>query len=125
MGSTEDFPGHPSFHALSKRGNVHSVMNNTKWDELRLAMHNLGELSPSWRTNDVNGYICPWDGDWFHHFRQGGYATIEWVEIRTKTAEQTAAVLESLRKIHLPGLRIDEGFRVYGYARDGVAINYL
>lgn len=101
------------------------VMNDTKWDELRLAMYNLGDLRPRWRTKEVNGYVCHWDGEWFYHFREGGYSTIEWVEIETSSADQDAAVLELLREIHLPGHRTDQGFRVYGYVQDGAAVDWL
>jgi hypothetical protein len=102
-------------------------MNNTKWDELRLAMYNLDAPGIRWRTKDVSGYISSWDGEWFYHFRirDGGYASIEWVEIRVVSADQDAAVLALLRQIHLPGHRIDQGFRIYGYASDGVAIDYV
>jgi hypothetical protein len=100
-------------------------MNNTKWDELRLAMHNLGDLKPLWRTKDVAGYVSPWDDDWYYHFRDGSYASIEWVEIQVLSAEQDAAILARLRQVHLPGHRIAKGFRIYGYARDGVAIDYV
>ena len=100
-------------------------MNNTKWDELRLAMYNLGDLRPRWRTKDVSGYLSPWDGEWFYHFRDGGYVSIEWVEIQVISPEQDAAVLALLRKIHLPGHRIEQGFRIYGYGQDGVAIDYV
>ncbi len=48
--------------------NLVAVMNDTKWDELRLAMYEL-EPSPAYRTKCwENGYIPPWDGEWFHHF---------------------------------------------------------
>ncbi len=102
-----------------------SLMNNTKWDELRLAMHNLGGLRPLWRTKDVSGYVCPWDGDWFYRFREGGYLSIEWVEIQALSPDQGAAVLAILQQIHLPGHRIAEGFRIYGFAPDSVAIDYI
>src|SRR5262249_21546746 len=100
-------------------------MNDTKWDELRLAMYNLGAFRPSWRTKDVSGFLSSWDGEWYYHFRQGGYSSIEWLEIKVETAEQDAAVLKILQEIHLPGHRIDEGFRIYGYLRDGVAVDYI
>ena len=56
----------------------HQVMNDTKWEEIRWAMvHYLKCIR--WRTKDIeNGYICPWDGEWFYHFRLGGYECIEW-----------------------------------------------
>ena len=100
-------------------------MNNTKWDELRLAMYGLGCLSPSWRTEDLSGYVSSLDGDWFYHFREGGYASIEWVEIMVTTPEQGAAVEAALRRVHVPGYRFENGFRVYGYAAEGQAMDYL
>ena len=104
---------------------MYPLMNDTKWDELRLAMFGLGELSPLWRTKDINGYDCPWDGEWFYRFRIGGYSTIEWVEIQVSTDEQVPSVFDILHKIHLPGHRVEGGFRVYGYAPQGLAEAYL
>jgi hypothetical protein len=101
------------------------LMNDTKWDELRLAMYELGDLYPRWRTKDLSGYVCPWDGEWFYHFREGGYNTIEWVEIQVTTPAQDAAVLGALRDIHVSGHRIEGGFRVYGHVKEGVAIDYV
>lgn len=88
-------------------------------------MYNLGELRPRWRIKETNGHICPWDGEWFYHFRDGGYATIEWVEIQTSSVDQNAAILELLQEIHLPGHPIDQGFRVDGYVSEGVAVDWL
>lgn len=102
-----------------------ALMNDTKWNEVRLAMYGLGKLSPRWRTKDVQGPISQWDGEWFYHFCNGGYATAEWVEVQISSPEQDAAVLRCLREIHLPGHRVDGGFRIYGYVPDGSAINYI
>jgi hypothetical protein len=104
---------------------MQAILNNTKWDELRLAMYGLGSESPKWRTKDLSGHICPWDREWFYHFRDGGYESIEWVEIEVLSSAQDATVLALLRQIHLPGHRIDRGFRVYGHLRDGDAIDYI
>jgi hypothetical protein len=100
-------------------------MNDTKWDELRRAMYGLGELCPAWRTKDISGYLSRWDGDWHHHFREGSYASIEWVEIRVLSPAQEAAVLAALREVHVPGERAEHGFRVYGHAQVGASLNYL
>jgi len=100
-------------------------MNNTKWDDLRLSMYNLDRLSPRWRTKDLSGFICPWDGEWFYHFRSGGYESIEWVELDIISPAQDAAVLDSLRQIHVPGHRIDQGFRIYGYASSELSLDYI
>lgn len=102
-----------------------SLMNDTKWNELRLAMYGLGELHPCWRTKDISGFVSPWDGEWLHHFRAGDYSSIEWVEIQILSPQQDASVLKLLREIHLPGHRIENGFRVYGYVPDGTAISYF
>jgi hypothetical protein len=102
------------------------LMNSTKWDEVRLAMYGLEDLSPQWRTRDVKtGYVSDWDGEWFYHFRVGGYDTIEWVEIATVTEEQRMAVGDALRKIHVPGAETSSGFRIYGYAKPGQFVDYL
>jgi hypothetical protein len=100
-------------------------MSNTKWEELRLAMSQLIPR-PQWRTKDVeSGYISQWDGDWFDHFRIGGYETIEWVEIKIISDEQNAAVLNVLRTIHVPGEKIAKGYRVYGYLPPGTTIDHI
>jgi len=101
------------------------LMNNTKWNELRMAMYNLGELRPRWRARDLSGYVTDWDGEWYYHFQDGGYASIEWVEIQVLSAEQDAAVHALLREIHVPGHRIENGFRVYGYSNDGATIDFI
>lgn len=101
-------------------------MNNTKWEELRLAMHGLGDLRPQWRLRSLgSGSLSPWDGDWYYHFRLGDYNTIEWLEIKITSSDQDAAVLTALKFIHVPGHRTDQGFRVYGYASGGDALQYL
>jgi hypothetical protein len=78
-----------------------------------------------WRTKDLSGYLSPWDGEWFYHFRDDDYESIEWVEIRTTSPEQDAAVLTLIKKIHLPGHRIDQGCRIYGWIPAGFAIDYI
>lgn len=101
-------------------------MNDTKWNELRLAMYELGPLSPRWRALDVeNGYVSDWDGEWFYHFRNGGYKFIQWVEIAIESTEQRQAVLSELTKVHVPGEHTKSGFRVLGYAELDTKINYL
>ncbi len=101
-------------------------MNNTKWQEIRLAMYELGKLSPRWRTRDLkSGYVSDWDGEWFYHLRAGGFETIEWLEIATPDDHQRAVVLKALQRIHVPGEEIPTGFRVYGYAEPGRAVEYL
>ena len=105
---------------------MHPLMNDTKWDELRLAMHGLGALGPRWRTRDVeNGYVSDWDGDWFYHFRLGGYRSIHWVDVAVTGDAQRAAVWPELVRIGLPGETTATGFRIFGYAEAGQAVGYL
>src|SRR5262245_41405448 len=101
-------------------------MNNTKWEEIRLAMYGLGKLHPKWRTRDrETGFVSPWDQEWFYHFRAGGYATIEWLEIQVSGGAQRAAVLEALRAIHVPGEDNGSVLRVFGYVPLGTEVGYL
>jgi len=91
-----------------------------------MAMHSLGELKPAWRTRDIKtGHVSPWDREWCYHFQNGGYDTIEWVEIQLTSSEQRAAVLAALVSIHVPGERIEEGIRVFGFVPVGKAVGYL
>lgn len=103
-----------------------SVMNNTKWEELRFAMYELGPLTPKWRTRCIeNGYVTSWDREWFYHFREGGYEVTEWVEIEVTSQEQDTAVYQALSRIHVPGESVANGYRVYGYVPVGMSIDYL
>ena len=111
---------------LENKIDLNRVMKNTKWDELRLAMYELGSLKPRWRTCCVeNGYVCPWDREWFYHFRNGGYEIIEWVEIETTSVEQDKAVYKVLSEIHVPGEKFLNGYRFYGYVHSGEFAEYL
>lgn len=104
---------------------VASAMNNTKWDEIRLAMATL-DPSPSYRTRCIdNGYISNWDHDWLYHFRVGGYECIEWLEISCQTEHEKSNVLNALKIIHVPGGVTATGFMVYGYIKAGQAIEYI
>jgi hypothetical protein len=108
------------------RSGLIPVMNNTKWDELRLAMDSLGDRPPKWRTRDVeSGFIPEWDGEWSNHFRAGGYESIEWVEIQTSSPQQETAVLEELKRIHVPGVKSGAGFKVFGYVKHGQQVDYI
>ena len=101
-------------------------MNDTKWEELRLAMHELGPLGPRYRVRNIDsGFVSDWDGEWFYHFRVGSHAKIEWVDLRVSAGEQEDAVLQALRRIHVPGCRTEDGFKVYGYLPIGTGLDYL
>jgi hypothetical protein len=102
---------------------VHPAMNNTKWEELRLAMYGLRDMRPAWRAKDTEtGHVTEWDSEWFYHFSEGGYESIEWVEIKVTSPEQDLAVAAALKAIHVPGHRIECGFKVFGYAPSAAAL---
>lgn len=88
-------------------------------------MYGIPAPHPQWRTKDLSGHVSQWDGEWFYHFRLGGYSTIEWGEIRVLAADQDALVLTELRRIHVPGHPVEGGYRIYGYVPAGTAIDYL
>ena len=97
----------------------HSLMNNTKWEEIRLAMYEY-PISVQWRVKNIdNGYISNWDGDWFYHFRLDGYDTIEWLEIKVNNDEIKNDIVRILRKIHVPGEVFKDHIKIYGYKKDG------
>lgn len=100
-------------------------MNDTKWKEIQRAMYGLSE-SPLWRTRCVtNGFVSDWDGEWFYHFSEGGFKDIEWVEIQSNNEEQSVSILALLKAIHVPGVKTENGFKVYGYIKKGEAVDYL
>ncbi|MBE1556851.1 DUF6678 family protein [Sporosarcina limicola] len=101
------------------------VMNNTKWEEIRLVMYNY-HLNLLWRTKDVvNNNICEWDNEWYYHFSEDGYETIEWLEIKTEDEMQKNDVIKILRKINVPGEINDNIIKVYGYIKSNEYVDYL
>lgn len=101
-----------------------SLMNNTKWEEIRLAMYNY-PVKTLWRVKNIdNGYLSNWDGEWFCHFKLGGYNTIEWLEIKVDNVAIKNEVINILRKIHVPGEIFENSIKVYGYKKDGF-IDYI
>jgi hypothetical protein len=99
-------------------------MNNTKWDELRLAMHAL-DRRPFWRCRDINGHYSDDDREWFHHFRSGRYDSILYVDITADDPAHRKSIRAALKAIHLPGEETEAGFRVFGYSQTGQALVYL
>ncbi len=84
------------------------------------------QLSPQWRTQCLtNRFISSWDSEWFYHFSEGGFEDIEWLEIKVENEEQSELVLSSLKSIHVPGVKTDNGYKVYGYIPEGESVDYL
>jgi hypothetical protein len=73
------------------------LMNDTKWEEIRLAMYYYPN-NQLWRTKDIEtGFVCTWDGDWFYHFKLGEYKYIEWLEIESETEEIRNDIIKILK----------------------------
>lgn len=103
---------------------LNPAMNNTKWDELRLEMYALTP-PPSWSTLSTNGYHSQPDREWFYHFRKGGYESILQLDIQVETPAQRELVRSALKKVHVPGEEMPDGFRVFGYLQDGQAAEFI
>ena len=89
-------------------------------------MYALGKDSPKWRTKcTTNGYISDWDNEWYYHFSVGGFKDIEWVELQSSTKEQEHKILSLLKQIHVPGIKTENGYMVFGYVNEGQVIDYL
>lgn len=103
----------------------HLLMNNTKWEKIRVSMYHFPH-NVQWRTKDIeSGYISPWDGEWFYHFKDREYKSIEWLEIKIDSKEIRDEVRSILSNIHVPGVTYDDRIRVYGYVEIGSYIDYL
>ena len=103
---------------------LNPVMNNTKWEKLRLQMYALSP-TPAWSTLSTGGYRSHPDREWFYHFREGGYEDILHVDILVETSAQREAVRSALRAVHVPGEETPSGFRVFGYLFDGQGADYI
>lgn len=103
---------------------LNPVMNNTKWEEVRLAMYAL-DPSPAWSTLVTSGHRYGPDREWFYHFRDGGYEDIVHVDIQVATSDQRELVQSALKKIHVPGEETADGFRVFGYVERGQTTDYI
>ena len=103
---------------------LNPVMNNTKWDELRLQMHALTPR-PAWSTLSTSGYRSPPDREWFYHFREVGYEDILHLDIQVETSTARELVRSVLKAVHVPGEEIAGGFRVFGYLHDGQGADFI
>jgi hypothetical protein len=111
---------------MTSKGDVmlRPVMNDTKWNELRLEMYALTP-PPTWKTLSTNRYYYGPERDWFYHFSEGRYEDIVHVDIHVETPNQRELVLSALRRVHVPGEETPEGFRVFGYLQDGQGADYI
>jgi hypothetical protein len=101
------------------------LMNNTKWNEIREEILNY-DSPPKWRTKDLNtGYISLWDNDWFYHFSEGGYDSIELLEIHAEEESIKTDLIQIMKKIHVPGEVFSSSIKVYGYKKNDEFVDYI
>ena len=111
-------------HDSDTMAEIHPVMKHTKWEELRLAMYAI-EPAPKYRCMTIAGYYSHAYSEWFYHFREGGYKDLRYVDIFANNQLHREQIRSALKKIHLAGEETEGGFRVYGYALPGQALDYL
>jgi hypothetical protein len=95
--------------------------------ELRAAMLGLdGADQPDFRCKDLeSGVLGRRDGEWYYHWQDGGWESMEWAELSVKTARQRDLVRTVLKRIRFAGEEIAEGFRIFGYVRNGQPANHI
>lgn len=113
-----------------EREQLVSVMNNTKWSELRALMIDEASFSPRYRvkclrTTDERPYY--WGADWYHHLPT--FKAIEWLEIDPVDRERKGHLVpdivtdkrdeleQLLGSRSIPFEWEGEFIRVYGYRR--------
>ena len=103
------------------------MANDTKWRELREAVLRLPPADrPRFRCKNLEtGYLSPYDGEWSHHWANGGWDWMEWTELSTDTAHRRELVRAILKSIRFAGAETASGFRIYGYLRQGEPADYL
>jgi hypothetical protein len=101
--------------AKAEEGGFASLMNDTKWRELCMALATF-EKKPAWRTRDLlTGYVSSWDSDWYHHVGPD-YCSIEWLEIE-RGANPKEEIRSVLQSVGAPFEETDSCFRVMGYRK--------
>jgi len=99
---------------------MYSVCNNTKWSELREAMLGIPEEQrPKRRSVVLDGFESDYDGEWYYHFRDGGYDELRHIDVKSPNDVIDAAVLLAIRKLHLAASRVGPNiWRIFGYVAD-------
>ncbi len=103
-----------------------STCNATKWEELRrLALSMEPAKRPRFRSRHMDtGHLSRWDNEWFYHFRDGGYADIEYVELEFALTIDPF-VADQLEAIGLVGVHEGQTVRIYGYLPHGTRASPL
>lgn len=115
-----------------EREQLVSVMNDTKWSELRALMIHECSFSPRYRVKCLradDGWAERWDADWQYHLPP--FKEIEWIEIDPlhrkrighvvpdAVVDKTAELQQLLDSRTIPYEWESGWMRVYGYRRTG------
>lgn len=100
------------------------LMSDTKWRELRLAMLGL-EQAPQWFSTATNGFRYGPDSEWFYHFQDAVYSDLLHVDIIARDEAHRELIRSVMEPLHLPGEETAQGFRIFGYAQPGQAVDFL
>jgi len=115
-----------------------SILNDTKWNRLRNAVLELEGIWPQYRIKDVRSELVEssWDGEWYHHFHQVMFKSIEWMEIdpiikqhvsslMVNRTDRTEEVASLLRSSHIPYTFDGKFFKIWGYTRPGSSLDFI
>ena len=98
-------------------------MNNTKWNEIFRAFYeneckDVDSVKVFYRTKTLQGYISDWESMWerfgceFKNCKQ-----FEWLQIQL-TESNRCFVINTLKRIHIPGEMKNNIVTIYGYRQD-------
>jgi len=117
------------------RESLISIMNNTKWKELRNLILNNFSFSPKYRVKCLRqpgANECYWETDWQHHL-PSPYKVIEWVDIDPIQYHHLGGLVDDIREdkteelsclLRAKSIPFEvEGIylRIYGYRRSPAA----
>jgi hypothetical protein len=107
---------------LMERDGLCSLMNDTKWRELRSGLLAL-KFPPRLRVRDLlapAGYVTPWDHYWYDHLMPS--VSLEWVELDLQSVPAREPILDVLRKVGVPYAEVEGNLRVHGYSRSSPSL---
>ncbi|WP_152610544.1 DUF6678 family protein [Leisingera sp. ANG-DT] len=98
----------------------YAVCNHTKWMELRALVLSLGaDERPDFRSRCIaSGNVSGWEREWFYHFCDGGFADLEWVELRGSCLAD-AEFQKRLAQIGLAGKAEGNAVLIFGFVTCG------
>jgi hypothetical protein len=100
-------------------------MNIPKWEELRLAMLSF-ERQPPWRTRDAEkGMNHPGTPNGSITSASAAFTPQSGLRLPHRVPSTFRKLKEALARLHVPGERTEDGFKVYGFIPIGKALDYV